>query len=69
MRKTDFQDGCHGGQFGFSIRKVLASFDLHVTLMLPTKFRVNYPRGVEEVGFLSKLLTPHDRRWKRDDGH
>ena len=26
--KIDFQDGCHGGDFGFSIRTILAIFDL-----------------------------------------
>ena len=33
----DFQDG---GHLGFLIRTILAIFDLQVTLMLPTKFRV-----------------------------
>ena len=47
-RKTDFQDG---GHLGFLIGKILAFFDLQVTLMLPTKYRVNWPRGVGEVGF------------------
>ena len=36
----DFQDGGHGGHLGFLIRTILAIFDLQVTLMLPTKFRV-----------------------------
>ena len=36
----DFQDGGHGGNLGFRIRRILATFDLQVTLMLPTKFRV-----------------------------
>ena len=36
----DFQDGGHGGHLGFLIRTILALFDLQVTLMLPTKFRV-----------------------------
>ena len=36
----DFQDGGHGGHLGFLIRTILATFDLQVTLMLPTKFRV-----------------------------
>ena len=38
--KIDFQDGCHGGHFGFPIGTILAIFDLQVTLMLPTKFGV-----------------------------
>ena len=36
----DFQDGGHGGHLGFLIRTILATFDLQVNLMLPTKFRV-----------------------------
>ena len=50
-RKTDFQDGCHGGHLGFPIGTTLAIFNLQVTLMLPTKYRVNWPRGVGGVGF------------------
>ena len=41
--KTDFQEGCHGGHLGFPIGKILASFDLQVTRMLPSKFGVNWP--------------------------
>ena len=41
-RKIDFQDGDHGGHLGFPIRTILATFDLQVTPMLPTKFRVNW---------------------------
>ena len=40
IAKIDFQDGGHGGHLGFLIRTILAIFDLQVTLMLPTKFRV-----------------------------
>ena len=36
---------------GFPIGTILAIFDLQVTLMLPTKYQVNWPRGVGEVGF------------------
>ena len=50
-RKIDFQDGGHGGHLGFSIGTILAIFDLQVTPMLPTKYRVNWPRGVGGVGF------------------
>ena len=45
-RKRDFQDGCHGGHLGFPIETILAIFYLQVTLMLPTKYQVNWPRGV-----------------------
>ena len=47
-RKTDFYDG---GHLGFPTGTVLAIFDLQVTPMLPTKFRVNWPRGVGGVSF------------------
>ena len=46
-RKIDFQDGGHGGHLGFPIGTVLAIFDLEVTQMLRTKYRVNWPRGVD----------------------
>ena len=46
--ETDFQDGCHGGHLGFLISKILATFDLYVTLMLPSKFGVNWPFGSGE---------------------
>ena len=51
MRKKDFQDGGIGGHLGFPIETILAIFDLQVTPMLPTKYRVNWPRGVGGVGF------------------
>ena len=50
-RKIDFQDGSHGGHLGFPIGTILAIFDLQVTPMLPTKYQVNWPRGVGGVGF------------------
>ena len=40
-QKIEFQDGPHGGHLGFLIGTILAIFDLHVTLMLPTKFQVS----------------------------
>ena len=45
-RNIDFEDGGHGGQLGFPIGTILASFDLQVTPILPTKYQVNWPRGV-----------------------
>ena len=48
--KIDFQDGGHGGHLGFLIGMILAIFDVQVTPMLPTKYRVNLLRGVG-VGF------------------
>ena len=47
-RKIDFQDGCHGGHLRFPISRILAIFDLQVTLMLPSKFGVNWPLGSGE---------------------
>ena len=38
----DFQDG---GHLGFSIRMILATFDLQVTLILKMKCRVNWSFG------------------------
>ena len=45
MQKIDFQDGHHGGPFGFPVGTISTIFDLQVTLMLPTKFQVNWPFG------------------------
>ena len=47
-RKINFHDDRHGGHLGFPTGKNLAIFDLQVTPMLPTKFRVNWPFGSEE---------------------
>ena len=44
-RKIGFQDGHH---LGFPIGTILAIFDLQVTYMLPTKFRVKWPSGSGE---------------------
>ena len=41
--KIDFQDGSHGGHLGFPIGTILDISDLQVTLMLSTKFQVNWP--------------------------
>ena len=49
--KIDFQDGGHGGHHGFPIGMILAIFNLQVTLMLPTKYRVYWRRDVGGVGF------------------
>ena len=44
-KKIDFLDGHH---IGFPIGTTLATSDLQVTLMLPTKFQVNWPFGSGE---------------------
>ena len=45
-QKIDFN-----GHLGFLIGMILAISDLHVTLMLLTKFLVHWPSGVGGVGF------------------
>ena len=51
QRKIEFQDGGHSDHLGFTIGTILAIFYLQVTPMLPTKYLVNWPRDVGEVGF------------------
>ena len=46
--KIDFQDSRHDGHLGFPIRMILAIFDLQVSLIFPTKFRVNWLFGSGE---------------------
>ena len=46
--KIDFQDG---GILGILIGTILVIFVLQVTLMLPTKYRVNWLRSVGGVDF------------------
>ena len=48
--KTDFQDGRHSLNLGLLIATISAIFYLQVTLMLPTKFRVDWPFSSEEEG-------------------
>ena len=43
-----FEQILNGGQLGFMIGTILAFFDLRVTPMLPTKFRVNWHFGSKE---------------------
>ena len=38
-----YKDGGHGGHLGFPIGTILSIFDLQVTLMLSTKFKVKKP--------------------------
>ena len=59
-RKIDFQGGGHGGHLRFPIGTILIIYDLQVTPMLPTKYPVNWPGGVEGVSFFKQLLTPLD---------
>ena len=48
--KTCFQDGRHGRNLGFPVATVWTNFNIQVTSMLPTKFRVNWPFSSEEEG-------------------
>ena len=62
-QKIDFQDG---GHLGFPIRMILATFDLPVTPMLPTKFQVNWPLGSEEVKNRFSRWEPWPPSWIPD---
>ena len=42
----DLQDGQDGGHLGLTIRTISATFDLHITSVLPMKFRVNWLFGL-----------------------
>ena len=48
QKKTDFEDGRQGSHLLFLIGMILAIFELQITPMLPTKFRVNWPIGSGE---------------------
>ena len=47
-RKIDFQGSCHCMHLGIPIETILANSGLQVTLLLPTKFQVNWPFGSGE---------------------
>ena len=60
----------HDGHLGFPISRILAIIDLQVTLMLPTKFGVNYPFGSgDEVKSRFSRWRPWGPSWisDRDD--
>ena len=63
-QKIDFEDGHHGGHLGFPIRSILVIFDLQVTLMLPTKFQVNWLFGSGEEGKIDFQDGPHSGRFR-----
>ena len=66
-KKKEFQDGHHDSYFGFLIGKILSVFDQHVTPMLPTKFRVNWPSVQEQKrkrDFASGLLDFRSEQFK-----
>ena len=48
MLFEEFQDGHHGGHFGYRNRKILAILNLHVATMPPTKFQLNPTCGSED---------------------
>ena len=47
-RKIDFQDG---GHLGFPISTILATFDLQVTLMVPSKFSLSVQEKKRKIDF------------------
>ena len=65
--KIDFQDGGHGSHLGFPIGTILAMFDLQVTPMLRTKFRVNWHLGLgEEAKNIFSRFPPWRPSWIYD---
>ena len=62
-----FEQTLNGSQLGFTIGTILAIFDLRVTPMLPTKFRVNWPfsSGEEAKNRFSRWL-PWRSSWISD---
>ena len=50
MERDHLNKTLNGGQLGFKIGTILAIFDLRVTPLLLTKFRVNWPFSSEEEG-------------------
>ena len=57
-RAWSFEQTLNGSQLGFTIGTILAIFDLQVTPMLPTKFRVNWHFSSGEEAKNSHLGYP-----------
>ena len=71
-RKIDFQNGRHDGHLGFPTGTILASFNLQVISMLPTKLQVKWPFGsVEEAKnrFPSWISDQKDFSYFSSTGH
>ena len=64
--KLDFQDGNCGGHFAFPIGTILAIFDLQITLMILTKFQVNWPFGSGEEAKNRFSRWPWRQSWISD---
>ena len=65
--KIDLQDGNCGGHLVFPTGKILAIFDLQVTLMTLTKFQVNWLFGSgEEVKKRFSRWPPWRPSWISD---
>ena len=45
MSFEEFKDGRHGGHLGYQNEMILAILNLHVAIMLPTKFQLNPTYG------------------------
>ena len=57
----------HDGNLWFPIRMILAIFDQQVTMILPTKFQVNWPIGSgEEVKHRYSRWPPRQQSWISD---
>ena len=56
----------NGSQLGFTIGTILAIFDLRVTPMLPTKFRVNWPFSSKEAKNRFSRWLPWRPSWISD---
>ena len=54
---NDFQDGYCGGHLVFPIGTSLAIFDLQVTLVILTKFQVNWLSSGEEAKMIFKMAA------------
>ena len=65
-RKIDFQDSSHGGDLLFLIGKILAIFDLLVTLMLSTKIQVNWSFDSGEAKSRFSRWPPWRPSWISD---
>ena len=68
--KIDFKNGRHGCHLGFPIGIILPILNLQVSLMLPTKFQVNWPLGSgEEAKNRISRWPPRQPPWISDWNH
>ena len=65
-QEIDFQDDSNGGHLEFRIKRILAIFELQVTLMLPTKFLVSWPFSSGEVKNILSRWVPAWTSYQND---